>query len=129
MWRMRRTRTRRSGDAWFRKTYEQVEKFLDMWLDWRIENGRLFHLRLNQLGEIIQGELEKWKLVIPAELRPQILQACHDVPTSGHLGISKMYFRTSQDCYRPGQFRDVVKYVDSCEICQRQNVEQKLQLG
>ena len=112
-----------SGDAWFRKRYEQLEKFPDKWPEGRIENCRLFHLRFNQLGEVIQGELQKWKLVIPAELGHQFLQACHDVPTSGHLGISKMYFRTSQDCYWPEQFRDVVKYARSCEICQRQKVE------
>ena len=55
----------------------------------------------------------------------EILQACRDVPTSGYLGISKTYFRTSQDCYWPGQFRNIVKYVRSCEICQRRKVEQK----
>ena len=44
-----------SRDVWFRKKYEQVEKAPDKWPDWRIENGRLFHLRLNQLGEVVQG--------------------------------------------------------------------------
>ena len=116
-------------DQWYLKRLKQVQDFPNKWSDWRVQDGRLYHLRLNPLGNVLQGDIEKWKLVIPSNLKLQLLKEFHDTPTAGHLGIAKTYYRTCQDCYWPKQFRDVVSYVRSCEVCQSHKVEQKAPAG
>lgn len=59
-----------------------------------------------------------WLLMMPRELRREIIQAHHDNPTAGHLGFSKTYFRIRNSLFRKGMHRSVNKYVRSCHECQ-----------
>jgi hypothetical protein len=92
--------------------WDGCNRFPDKWPDWKVENGRMYHLRLDQLGKVIPGTTDKWKLVVPLDFRARVLEENHDLPHEGHLGITKTFLRISQDFYWPGLFRDVVKYVN-----------------
>lgn len=62
---------------------------------------------------------EKFLLVIPSALRTEILQACHDEPTAGHLGVSRTFARIHQKYYWPKLLASVQQYVRTCRDCQR----------
>lgn len=58
-------------------------------------------------------------LVAPNVLRQEILQACHDEPSSGHLGFTRTLARIRQRYYWPRLAQSVKRYVRSCRDCQR----------
>ncbi|KAM7303540.1 DDE-type integrase/transposase/recombinase [Ixodes scapularis] len=60
-----------------------------------------------------------WLLVIPTDLREEIFQACHDDPTSGHLGYSRTLARIREKYYWPKLPKTVHFYTRSCHECQR----------
>ncbi|KAM7289580.1 Retrovirus-related Pol polyprotein from transposon 17.6 [Ixodes scapularis] len=60
-----------------------------------------------------------WLLVIPTDLREEIFQACHDDPTSGHLGYSRTLARIREKYYWPKLPKTVHHYTRSCHECQR----------
>lgn len=58
-------------------------------------------------------------LVIPQDLRDDILFACHDEPTAGHLGFTRTLARVRQKYYWPRLTASVKRYVQTCRQCQR----------
>ena len=59
------------------------------------------------------------QLVLPQQARTTVLNLAHDVPTAGHLGITKTKDRVLQRYYWPGVFKDIAEYCRTCETCQR----------
>ncbi|GFO46495.1 hypothetical protein PoB_007300000 [Plakobranchus ocellatus] len=74
-------------------------------------NGIIFR-RTNNKCDIDQ-------IVLPKSMRQEVLQACHDSPIAGHLGINATKKRVCSRFSWPSIVRDVTKYVKSCDICQR----------
>uniref|UniRef100_A0A6G5A977 Putative tick transposon n=1 Tax=Rhipicephalus microplus TaxID=6941 RepID=A0A6G5A977_RHIMP len=58
-------------------------------------------------------------LVVLEALRDDVLLACHDEPTSGHLGYSRTMDRVRQLYYWPKMSACVKRYVKGCRECQR----------
>ena len=71
------------------------------------------------------------RLYIPADpaLRTRILQECHDVPTSGHLGKDKTIESVKRRFYWPRMDVDIVSYVTGCDECQRNKPSQQAKIG
>ena len=65
------------------------------------------------------GTKRNFLLVIPADLRDEILEACHDDPSSGHLGTARTLGKIKAKYYWPRLTSDVTHYVRSCRDCQR----------
>ncbi|XP_077489773.1 uncharacterized protein LOC144100768 [Amblyomma americanum] len=59
------------------------------------------------------------QLVIPEKYRADLLRLCHGNSWSGHLGMKKTKERLLMEYYWPGCFKDVERYVKSCDACQR----------
>ena len=59
------------------------------------------------------------QLVLPTQCRQLVLRLAHDVPTAGHLGVTKTRNRVLQRYYWPGVFKEVTEYCTTCEVCQR----------
>jgi len=74
--------------------------------EWRIE------------GDLV---LKEGKVYIPKdeELRVEIIRLHHDVPAAGHGGRWKMVELVTRNYWWPGVTRDVGKYVEGCDLCQR----------
>lgn len=82
--------------------------------------AKLFTLRGGILyRENFQPHGEQWLLVIPRSLQREVIAACHDDPTSGHLGLFKTYSRLRNRFFWRGMYRSASKYVRSCVPCQR----------
>lgn len=58
-------------------------------------------------------------LVIPQQLRHDVLRHFHNDPTAGHLGFSRTYDRIIRRFFWPGMRRSISNYVRSCVDCQR----------
>ena len=59
------------------------------------------------------------QLVLPVQCRQPVVRLAHDIPMAGHLGKRKTADRIRQRFYWPSLYRDVAKYCQSCERCQK----------
>ena len=65
--------------------------------------------------------LKEGKVYVPKdeELRVEIIQLHHDVLAAGHRGRWKTVELVTRNYWWPGVTRDVGKYVEECDLCQR----------
>src|SRR4051812_44889281 len=97
-----------------------------------INNYALIKNELYKLDESRQGTLSSdrgrqhrnCRLVIPRTKMTALLKQLHDHPLSGHQGQDNTYIRVSEHYYWPGMREDVIKYVRSCDICQKRKRRQ-----
>lgn len=73
----------------------------------------LCHRNYDQTG----GE---WLLVIPRQLGYDIMEAYHDHPTAGHLGVFKTFGRIRQFFWK-SMYGNIARYISSCTRCQHHN--------
>jgi len=59
------------------------------------------------------------QLVVPESLREKVVSLTHDTLLSGHRGSTKTLNRVLQEFYWPGINNFVLRYVSSCDLCQR----------
>jgi len=71
------------------------------------------------------------RLYIPndAALKTSIIEECHDVPTSGHLGKDKTMEQVKRRFYWPRMDQEIHDYVTGCDSCQRNKPSQQAKLG
>lgn len=62
-------------------------------------------------------------LVVPSPLRNDILQACHDEPSAGHLGYARTLARIKKVYYWPQLSANLRQYVRNCHDCQRRKAQ------
>ena len=65
--------------------------------------------------------LKKEKVYVPKneELRVEIIQLHHDVPVAGHKGKWKMIELVTRNYWWLGVTKDIGKYIEGYDICQR----------
>ena len=65
--------------------------------------------------------LKEGKMYMPKdeELRAEVIWLHHDVPAAGHGGRWKTVELVTRNYWWPGVTRDVEKYVEGCDLCQR----------
>ena len=59
------------------------------------------------------------QIVVPASLRPKLLQIAHEIPAAGHLGVANTQSRLLRHFFWPSISRDTKSFCRSCDICQR----------
>ena len=59
------------------------------------------------------------QLVVPKELRRQVMSVNHESAFSGHLGAKKTEVRILPNFFWPGLCQDVIRFCRSCDVCQR----------
>ncbi len=75
------------------------------------DNGLLYHVDLHSRAH---------QLCVPLPLRPALLQAAHDSPTSGHFGVRATLHRLRRYFWKSKR-RDVTEYCKLCRTCQEAN--------
>ena len=65
------------------------------------------------------NDTECRQVVVPKKFRQEVLKLAHDIPMSGHLGVTKTKQRIWNDFVWPGICNDVRRYCASCDICQK----------
>ena len=66
---------------------------------------------------------------IPASMINQLLQAYHDSPTSGHLGINKTWNKIRDRYFWPEMFKRIKEYVLSCTKCKQFKIDRTKSKG
>ena len=59
------------------------------------------------------------QVVVPQQLRLQVMSLAHDSLMGGHLGIRKTYDKVTTSFYWPGIHGDVTRFCQSCDVCQK----------
>lgn len=78
-----------------------------------VKNGKVYIKVDNSLG----NDSPIYRLYVPYELIPKLLNSNHDVPSAGHLGIEKTFERLSRLYYWPKMYETVREYVGNCHPC------------
>ena len=83
-------------------------------------------IRENYVGEFYKkhhetktGQSFNHQLVVPKELRRQVMSVNHESAFSGHLGPKKIEVRILPNFFWPGLCQDVIIFCHSCDVCQR----------
>ena len=88
-----------------------------------MENGNAqFFIKNGILYRKYIGKHDKesvMQLVVPENLREKVVSLAHDTLLSGHRGSAKTLNRVLQEFYWPGINNCVLRYVSSCDLCQR----------
>lgn len=72
---------------------------------------------------------ERLALAVPRTLRREILAACHDDTTAGHLGVRRTLKKIRQRYFWPKMFAEITHYVQSCPDCQTRNTPNQKPAG
>ena len=73
--------------------------------EWEIEDGVV---------------LKERRIYVPeGELRREVIRLHHDIPVGGHGGRWKMTELVTRNYWWPGVTKEVGRYVDGCDACQR----------
>ena len=59
------------------------------------------------------------QILVPKQLREDIMCVGHEILLAGHLGITKTQSRILNHFYWPGIYADVRRFCNSCEVCQK----------
>lgn len=104
----------RSQDTWYVDIYHGCTNNPQSYPNYTIKNNSLYRLTKSK-GQLTDEFA--WKEVVPSELRQQLISENHAQPTAGHLGGFKTYHRLSLRYFWPGMYRDVVRYIATCDTC------------
>jgi len=105
--------------SWYTKMMKNVQRSPDKFPRFTVRSGLLYKKIWNNVGRKEGPTSSPWKLCLSKEEQPKILTQNHDDATAGHLGIAKTFDRIAKHYYWPGMFRDIAKYVRSCNTCQK----------
>lgn len=89
-----------------------------------IRNDLIFKKCRSSAKQALVGDSE-WRLYVPKKSRIKVLDLMHDRPLGAHLGQFKTLSRIREKYYWPNLAKDVEKYVNSCELCQRNKYPNK----
>ena len=84
---------------------------------------------LHVKGGLVYYKTTRLYLPDDLSLRTRILQECHDVPTSGHLGKDKTIDQVKRRFYWPRMDAEIQAYVTGCDACQRNKPSHQAKIG
>ena len=67
----------------------------------------------------VNGGIEIRQVVVPKNLRSQVIELAHSSLLGGHMGIRKTSDRVLSKFYWPGLKGDVTRFCRTCDICQK----------
>ena len=63
-----------------------------------------------------QGKIFE-QLIVPEQYRELVMQLAHESILTGHLSVTGSVHKVLSEYYWPGIYRDVKRFVQSCEVC------------
>ena len=63
-----------------------------------------------------QGKIFE-QLIVPEQYRELVMQLAHESILTGHLSVMSSVHKVLSEYYWPGIYRDVKRFVQSCEVC------------
>ena len=90
-----------------------LRNYLSLRGELQIRSGVLFLCHLS-----VEGVVPTFKLVVPKNLKKEILELCHSSRYAGHMGVNKTTFRIKQRFHWYSMSADVRRHVGACEACE-----------
>ena len=88
--------------------------------EYGLREGVLFHVYYPRSRNAHRFSQGIHQLVLPKDLRPEVLQEYHDsLAGGGHMGFERTHESIRQRYYWPGVDTESKSYVSSCEQCQK----------
>ncbi|KAK8771069.1 hypothetical protein V5799_025687 [Amblyomma americanum] len=81
--------------------------------EYQLVNGLLHRECIFSSGRRVQ------QLVLPRDMRENVLRLGHDAIRAGHQGVQRTVSRITEEFFWPGVQSDVKRFVRSCDVCQR----------
>lgn len=103
----------RFSSSWYDDTLKRVQENPDNFVDFRIEDGKLF--KFVSISNLPYDHRYEWKLVPPHEKRENIIRENHD--RSMHFGVDKTVDRIKQRYFWPRLATEVREYIQNCNTC------------
>ena len=91
---------------------ETTKSYWSQWESLLLQEGVLY-----RLWETPAGDRSIRQLVLPKDLRAEVLQQLHSSPTAGHLGVNKTLGRVRERFYWVQCSKDVRTFCKNCDMC------------
>lgn len=105
-----------TNDRWYRTIFQGCQDHPAHFPTYQVRDNGLFkHVPARDL--LLDGT--SWKRVLPREKRHDAITQIHDSFGSVHPGVSKTYFKLKEDYFWPSMHKDVLNFLNNCEICKR----------
>ena len=102
-----------------RPTWEEISsenKYVkSLWSQW--ERLHIFQGIMYRRWESCDGLHVRWQLVLPRQMREEVLTYLHNAATAGHLGISRTLASVRYRFYWPCYQSDIVNWIKQCDHC------------
>ena len=66
------------------------------------------------------------QLIVPEQYRELVTQLAHELMMTGHLSFTSSVHKVLSEYYWPGIYKDVKRFVQSCEVCKGSSHEGKM---
>ena len=66
--------------------------------------------------KVEQGKIFE-QLIVPEQYRELVMQLAHESVLTGHLSVTSSVHKVLSEYYWPGIYRDVKRFVQTCEVC------------
>lgn len=77
-----------------------------------IRNDILVYKWENNTGKVV-----RWQILLPHDLRSEVLSMLHNTPTSAHLGVKKTIAKAKTRYFWYGMRRDIESWIQKCDEC------------
>ena len=91
-----------------RKEREEVKLLCKMWDELHVKDGILYRRDPDNNAD---------RLVVPMDMREEILKELHDKPVGGHLGMTRVYETLKKRFYWPRFKKDIQRWCNCCDTC------------
>lgn len=108
--------TNGTTDRWYLNMIKNCQRCPRKYPNYLFKDNKLYRHSRNKYKLTVDFS---WKLVVPKEERLELIKKNHDEPTSAHLGIMKTHKRLSLHYFWPSMYKDVLHYVNKCELCKQ----------
>lgn len=103
--------------VWYQDLRARIRRDPAAHPDYMLRQGKIMRHLLHELDFREVPPEDQWKECVPQPERDDLIRRHHDEPTTGHLGIVKTISRIAQSYYWPGMFRNIARYVRTCDHC------------
>jgi len=101
-------------DRFSPKRFRRLAKVSDLFI---LDTRDLLHRLARSTRDRPRDSEDEPRLVVLAELRPDMLHYAHEDYQGGHQGITRMHEKLRSEFYWPGMYQDVQRYVKECVDC------------
>jgi len=84
--------------------------------NYSVQDGKLL-VQIKYGSRYTETDVSEWKLVVPLDLRNDLIKLAHNSTTSAHMGIDKTIEKLQRQFYWPKMIHEIREYIKNCVKC------------